>query len=156
MPRQSALSSDSSEVSPSAPLPSRKTLEAKWQAAFGRPLSRKTSRPLAAHLLLCHAQDVACGGLSPEAAAYLAKLAPKGSGGVAAPPSKARRLKPGTRLVRSWRGQTYIVTVADPGFIFEDRPYRSLSVIAREITGTPWSGPAFFGLKGGTAKAGAR
>lgn len=133
--------------------PSRQALEAAWQTAFGRPLSRKTSRPLAAHLLLCHAQDAACGGLNPDIAAYLARLVLKATGEASSPSAKPRRLKPGTRLVRSWRGQTYIVTVADPGFVFQDRPYRSLSVIAREITGTPWSGPAFFGLKGRTAKA---
>jgi hypothetical protein len=57
-----------------------------------------------------------------------------------------RRLKPGTRLLRAWQGKTYTVTVADPGFIYEGKTYGSLSVVAREITGTPWSGPAFFGL----------
>ncbi|QNN68766.1 DUF2924 domain-containing protein [Thermomonas carbonis] len=58
-----------------------------------------------------------------------------------------RRLKPGTRLLRAWQGKTYTVTVADPGFVYEGKTYGSLSVIAREITGTPWSGPVFFGLK---------
>jgi len=131
-------------------LPSRRTLEAAWQAAFGRPLSPKMRRPLAAMLLRFHEQETAYGGLSPEVEAYLASLLPKvrGSGPQAAP-APARRLKPGTRLLRAWRGQTYTVTVADPGFVYEGKTYGSLSVVAREITGTPWSGPVFFGLKKG-------
>lgn len=56
-------------------------------------------------------------------------------------------LSPGTQLVRSWNGRTLSVAVTEAGFIFEDRTYRSLSAIAREVTGTAWSGPRFFGLK---------
>jgi hypothetical protein len=55
-------------------------------------------------------------------------------------------IKPGTRLLRSWNGRSVAVTATDIGFLFEDRPYRSLSAIAREVTGTAWSGPRFFGL----------
>jgi hypothetical protein len=55
-------------------------------------------------------------------------------------------IKPGTRLLRSWNGRSVAVTATDTGFLFEDRPYRSLSAIAREVTGTAWSGPRFFGL----------
>ena len=126
--------------------PSRRTLESAWQTAFGRPLSPRMRRPLAALLLRFHEQE-AYGGLSPEVEAYLASLLPKPRGsGPQAAPAPVRRLKPGTRLLRTWQGKTYTVTVADPGFVYEARTYRSLSVIAREITGTPWSGPAFFGL----------
>ena len=57
------------------------------------------------------------------------------------------RLKPGTRLVRAWHGTTHHVLVCDNGFDYEGSHYRSLSQIAREITGTRWSGPRFFGLK---------
>ena len=62
-----------------------------------------------------------------------------------------RVAKPGTRLVRQWRGRTYHVAVMDEGFLFEDRRYSSLSQIAQVITGTKWSGPRFFGLAGGSA-----
>jgi hypothetical protein len=104
-------------------------------------------RPLAALLLRFHEQETAQGGLSPEVEAYLASLLPKARGrGPQAAPAPVRRLKPGTRLLRAWQGKTYTVTVADPGFIYEGKTYGSLSVVAREITGTPWSGPAFFGL----------
>lgn len=56
-------------------------------------------------------------------------------------------LKTGTRLVRQWRGRTHHVLVLDDGFEHEGRRYASLSQIARAITGTQWSGPAFFGLR---------
>lgn len=55
-------------------------------------------------------------------------------------------LKPGSRLVRHWHGKSYHVTALDEGFEFEDRHYSSLTQIAREITGSAWSGPRFFGL----------
>ena len=127
--------------------PPKAVLEAQWQAAFGRPLPLKMRRPLAVLLLRFHEEETAHGGLSREVEDYLASLLPKARGsGTHAAQTLVRRLKPGTRLLRAWRGTTYTVTVADPGFIYEGRTYSSLSVVAREITGTPWSGPAFFGL----------
>ena len=57
-------------------------------------------------------------------------------------------LTPGSRLVRSWNGKVYVVEVTDEGrFHWQDRNWKSLSEIARAITGTRWSGPAFFGLR---------
>ncbi len=53
----------------------------------------------------------------------------------------------GTRLVRQWQGKLHEIVVQADGFLYEGRNYRSLSEIARAITGTRWSGPAFFGLK---------
>ena len=62
-------------------------------------------------------------------------------------PADARRtMKPGTRLVREWNGRTYHVEVVTDGFVWNGKTHRSLSVIAREITGAQWSGPRFFGL----------
>jgi hypothetical protein len=57
------------------------------------------------------------------------------------------RLKPGTRLMREWRGQSHEVLVLDDGFSWQGTYYRSLSAIERKITGTAWSGPLFFGLR---------
>ncbi len=57
------------------------------------------------------------------------------------------RLKPGTRLVREWRGRIYRVEVLSDGYVMDERRYASLSHVARAITGTRWSGPRFFGLK---------
>ena len=62
--------------------------------------------------------------------------------------NRVARLKPGAKLVREWRSKTHTVTVIDEGFEWKGRHWRSLSVIAREITGVHWSGPRFFGLKG--------
>jgi hypothetical protein len=53
----------------------------------------------------------------------------------------------GTRLIRKWQGVEHCVTVLDDGFEYQGRPYRSLSAIARAITGTRWNGLIFFGLK---------
>ncbi|SFP85864.1 DUF2924 domain-containing protein [Sphingomonas rubra] len=58
------------------------------------------------------------------------------------------------RLVREWQGQVHVVTVGDDGVIcWDEREWRSLSEVARAITGTRWSGPAFFGLKKKAAAA---
>ena len=61
-------------------------------------------------------------------------------------PSGLRPHKPGTSLVRIWRGQRLVVHVLESGFAFEDRVYPSLTAIAEEVTGSHRSGPAFFGL----------
>jgi hypothetical protein len=55
-------------------------------------------------------------------------------------------LRPGAQLVRSWNGRTIDVLVTNAGFEFNDRTFRSLTAIAREVTGAAWSGPRFFGL----------
>ena len=57
-----------------------------------------------------------------------------------------RDLAAGARLVREWHGRTHSVEVLRQGFLFEGKAYRSLSEIARYITGSHWSGPRFFGL----------
>ena len=98
--------------------------------------------------------------LSPElmriAIAYrlqerkLGRLCPGVARGIRASANARRRqmtFKPGTRFVRSWNGRTVDVLVTEDGYSWEDRTYRSLSHIAREVTGTAWSGPRFFGLK---------
>ncbi len=58
------------------------------------------------------------------------------------------RLVPGMRLVREWNGRTISVDVLDEGFSYDNRTWRSLSEIARHVTGAHWSGPRFFGLTG--------
>ena len=124
---------------------SRKSLADAWHRAFGRPIPPKLFRNTAIPLLAYRLQELQHGGLSAAAERHLASLLPKPDGMRAQTP--IRRLRPGTRLLRTWQGRTYTVTVADNGFIWDGHTYRSLSVIARKITGTAWSGPAFFGLK---------
>jgi hypothetical protein len=85
-------------------------------------------------------QAQALGGLSRISQQRLTQL------GSAKTVTQAAR--PGTRLIREWNGTAHIVTIGDDGVIrWNDREWRSLSEVAREITGTRWSGPAFFGLK---------
>jgi hypothetical protein len=85
-------------------------------------------------------QAQALGGLSRISQQRLTQL------GSAKTVTQAAR--PGTRLIREWNGTAHIVTIGDDGVIrWNDRNWRSLSEVAREITGTRWSGPAFFGLK---------
>jgi hypothetical protein len=57
-------------------------------------------------------------------------------------------LKSDARLVREWNGVTHVVDRRENGFLYRGKTYRSLSAIAKEITGAKWSGPRFFGLKG--------
>ena len=62
-------------------------------------------------------------------------------------PEHGTQVRAGTRLVRAWRGRTYLVTATDNGFTYEGKTYGSLSAIAHHITGAHWSGPRFFGLR---------
>jgi hypothetical protein len=61
-------------------------------------------------------------------------------------PSHRPQVSPGTRLVREWNEQTISVDVLEEGFVYDNRTWRSLSEIARHVTGSHWSGPRFFGL----------
>jgi len=74
------------------------------------------------------------------------------TGGSIAPPPRPK-VKPGSRLVREWHGQTHTVSVTDDGFEFQGKSYWSLTKIARDITGAQWSGPRFFGLTKRSATA---
>ena len=122
-------------------------LRARWTEAYGAPPPARWNSALLVRGLAYRLQEDALGGLEPTLRGHLAGLAarldkdPKTS--LAAPP----RIKPGTRLIREWRGQRLQVTVLEDGFAYRGERYRSLSAIARMITGTRWSGPAFFGLE---------
>lgn len=93
-------------------------------------------------------QEKALGGLPPARVRELDRLAGQLEANGEIDMTSPRRLKPGTRVVRHWRGKVYSVTVLDSGFEFEERHFVSLTQIARHITGVAWSGPRFFGLKG--------
>jgi len=91
-------------------------------------------------------QELRFGGLSDRARRRLDALADQ------LEPKAARRRDPGrpiagTRLVREWQGVQHVVEVREHDFGYEGRPYRSLSAVAREITGTRWNGWLFFGLR---------
>jgi Protein of unknown function (DUF2924) len=82
------------------------------------------------------------GGLKPSVEKRLREFAQLGRN-----QTSLLRPKPGTRFVREWQGKLHEVSVLSDGYEYNDRTFTSLSEIAREITGTRWSGPAFFGLK---------
>ena len=86
-------------------------------------------------------------GCAPGGSASSTKLHSSSKKTGAATTPRRPELKPGTRLVREWQGQTYEVLVLDEGFSWQGTQHRSLSAIARKITGTAWSGPLFFGVK---------
>jgi len=94
-------------------------------------------------------QELAYGGLKPETVKRLEALGEQFDGGNTSLRRIRGDLTPivGTRLLREWQGIEHIVTVAADGFDWQGRPYRSLSAIARAITGTRWNGWVFFGLK---------
>ncbi|WP_160119840.1 DUF2924 domain-containing protein [Rhodovarius lipocyclicus] len=123
-------------------------LKAEWRRLYGKeppPFSRSyiTSR------LAYRIQELAFGGLRPETRARLEALGEQLDGGNIV----LRRIRadsrplPGTRLIREHDGVQHVVTVRADDFEYEGRPYRSLSAIARHITGTRWNGWAFFGLR---------
>lgn len=99
-------------------------------------------------------QELAHGGLSQAAVAILDGLGkgkPPPQGRTPVAPEVATPAT-GARLIREWQGVEHVVTVLDDGFEYQGRKFRSLSAVAKAITGTHWSGPLFFGLrKGGKA-----
>lgn len=120
-------------------------LRREWQKVLKAPAPAITP-DLLRRGIAYRLQEVAGGGLTSAASRELDQLAKRIARGDTPLPATAVRLKPGTRLLRTWKGKTYTVLAGDNGFIFDNRAFSSLSPIAREITGTPWSGPRFFGL----------
>ncbi len=93
-------------------------------------------------------QELAYGGLSRDARRELKAVAQGATPKTVAQAQRRRKtqLSPGTRLLRDWHGERYEVTVAEDGFIYNSKRYKSLSAVARAITGTHWGGYRFFGL----------
>ncbi len=122
-------------------------LRAGWERTHKHLAPKRASRDLLLRALAYHIQERAEGGLSKAALKRLARLAdPKGNDGRSPRPASPR-LRPGMRLIREWGGAVHQVIVGEDGFDYRGARYASLSRIAREITGTRWSGPLFFGLR---------
>ena len=122
-------------------------LRQQWRTLYKAEASPHLSRELLVRAVAYRMQEVALGGLRPGRQRQLRQIAQqfKQNGAANTPPRP--ELKPGTRLVREWQGRTYEVLVFDDGFSWQGTHHRSLSSIARKITGTAWSGPLFFGVK---------
>lgn len=114
-------------------------LAERWVTLTARPVPQ-VSAALLRLALAWELQAAVHGGLSRQSLQRLEQLA---SG-----KTQTRSLSPGMRLAREWNGTLHVVIVDDDGAIrWNDRSWKSLSAVARAITGTRWSGPAFFGLK---------
>ena len=120
-------------------------LRKEWRRLYRSQLPR-LSRDLLVRALAYRIQELRQGGLSKATNRKLAALvqARRSDGEIV--PEVAQKIRAGARLVREWNGRTHTVTVEEDGFTYAGRNYRSLSAIARAITGARWSGPRFFGL----------
>jgi hypothetical protein len=128
-------------------------LKRQWRALFDSDPPPFNRRYLESRLA-CRIQELAYGGLKPETVERLQALADD----LDDDRSKVRRQgtnsRPiaGTQLVREWQGVEHRATVTDSGFLYQGKPYKSLSAIARAVTGTRWNGWVFFGLKNQRAR----
>lgn len=122
-------------------------LKQKWRELFEHeppPYNRRFLENRLAYRI----QELAYGGLKPETVERLEAIADEleGKTGRRRASTETRPIA-GTRLIREWKGVEHCVTVRDLDFEYEGRPYKSLSAVARAITGTRWNGLLFFGLK---------
>jgi hypothetical protein len=146
----------------------REELVARWIKAHGCSPPSGVRRELLIHSAAWHLQTRCLGGFSAETRRRLRdavrrldeKISRKSrnrlndrDAATASEPLTADRsrktrqsLSPGARLLREWNGRTYVVDAIENGFVYEGKVFRSLSAIARQITGVRWSGPRFFGL----------
>ena len=123
-------------------------LRAAWAGLFGQPPPKGLSRRLLEHAAAYHVQVKIHGGLKPAVRRKLLQWVRPRPGPVDGTLRRDRphTPPPGSRLVREWHGRSHTVEVAERGFLYAGRRYRSLSEVARTITGARWSGPRFFGL----------
>ena len=126
-----------------------------WRELFKEVAPSHVRKELLIRILAYRIQEQAFGGLNAATRRRLREFSHTLQQDPKASLPGARSIKPGTRLLRQWQGKTYQVTVGDLGYEYDGKRYRSLSEIARLITGTRWSGPLFFGLKRNGIKKGA-
>lgn len=120
----------------------RSALLALWRRCFGSDAPRNASVGFLQRAL-GHAVQVRIEGDVPLRTLKALQSVAAGKVAVA---GSAAALRPGVCLMRDWNGRTYRVEVVEGGFQMDGKTYRSLSAIARKITGAQWSGPRFFGI----------
>lgn len=135
------------EIINELPSDDRARLHQLWRDLYGRPAPPKLRREWLIRILAYRIQEKIFGGLSNESQKRLLEV-----GRLLEKSPRATLLtsyaQPGAQLVRQWKGESHIVTTAtNGGYEYRNRHYKSLSEIARLITGTRWSGPLFFGVK---------
>ena len=122
-------------------------LRERWQEAFQTAVPSHASRAFLERSLAYRIQEQTLGGLSARVNKRLASLQKELDRDPRFAPAPTPSFKPGTRLIRQWKGEVHEVEILETGFSWGGEHYSSLSRIARAITGTRWSGPVFFGLK---------
>jgi hypothetical protein len=123
-------------------------LKARWRELFRTEPPAYNRRFLESRLAY-RIQELAYGGLSRETQERLSAMAKQYANQDPVQRKARPALRPiaGTKLIREWQGVEHCVTVRSDDFEYLGRPYKSLSSVAREITGTKWNGWVFFGLK---------
>jgi Protein of unknown function (DUF2924) len=127
-------------------------LRERWAAIFGDDPSPTLGRALLLRAIAYRLQEKTLAGVKPSTQRVLDRIVDNRSKD-APQYIPHRRASAGTVLIREWRGVSHRVTVLDHEVVYRDRRYKSLSEVARVITGSRWSGPLFFGLKGRAKEA---
>ena len=122
-------------------------LRREWRRLYRAQPPNRVARDLLELGVAWKIQEQAYGGLSVATKRHLAEMAKVMNRDGDITRIRVARLKPGAKLIREWHGKVHTVIVVEDGFEWRGRHWRSLSVIAREITGVHWSGPRFFGLQ---------
>src|SRR5215470_1849844 len=122
-------------------------LKQQWQAHYGSAPPLRISRELLTRAVAYRIQEQVYGGLKPSTRKLLLRLANDARSGRTLGPEPAPPASAGTVLMREWHGITHEVRVLDRGVLYQRKRYRSLSEVAKLITGAHWNGPQFFGLR---------
>jgi len=122
-------------------------LRARWRTLYQTEAPSRFSRDLLRRAVAYRLQERALGGLKPTTRRLFQRIAADAHARRPLKLTPVRELEPGAVLIREWGGVKYKVVVLESGFSLRGQRYRSLSQVARLITGSHWSGPLFFGLK---------
>jgi hypothetical protein len=122
-------------------------LKARWRTLYKTEAPARFSRDLLIRAVAYRLQERALGGLKPTTRRLFERVADDARARQPLKVVSVRKLEPGAVLIREWNGVKHKVVVLESGFSYRAHRYRSLSELARLITGSRWSGPLFFGLK---------
>ena len=128
-------------------------LKERWRSIYNCASPGRSSKKLLIWALAYRLQEQVFGGLKPSVRTMLERVSANSSASPVPPWTPDTKASTGTVLIRDWRGQSHRVTVLERGVSYRQRNYRSLSEVARIITGTRWSGPRFFGLRSRSKEA---
>jgi DUF2924 family protein len=124
-----------------------KDLRERCKVLYAKEPSAHIGRSFLVRAVAYRLQEKAFGGVKLSTGRLLARVAEETANEISPKKPRSRKAGTGTMLVREWQGNVHRVTMLDDGVSFNGKRYRSLSEVAREITGSRWSGPRFFGLR---------